>query len=260
MIAWSKTKEKRNSLSYDGFYAAAENKHKDWIPLSFQKAAEHIAKDAIEQYVSANKIIGLGSGPMAEAIIREMRNLSEDVRKTIHCIPSSTQIKHAALESDLLIVDENMVPNIDIVFDGADQIDSKFNMIKGGGGALLKEKVLHSGAKTIVITAESFKFLKTFDRSIPVEVHPFALYTSKKRLESEYNGRAELRLLDEGYPYVTENGNFILDTFFESIPDVKEKEEEIKNIPGILEVGLFTKAANVYYKANEDGSFEKIKP
>ena len=122
-----------------------------------------------------------------------------------------------------------------------------------------KEKVLHSAAKTIVITAESFKFVESFNRSVPVEVHPFALYILQDKLESEQGAKPELRMLDEGYPYITENGNFVLDTIFPSISDVRNKEIELKNIPGVIEVGLFTKHANIYYKANYDGSFDTIK-
>ena len=120
-------------------------------------------------------------------------------------------------------------------------------MIKGGGGALLREKVLHSAARTIIITAESFKFVRSFDRSVPIEVHPFALYVLRDKLQSQEGVKPELRMLNEGYPYVTENGNFVLDTIFQSIPDVRNKEIELKNISGVIEVGLFTKHANVYY-------------
>lgn len=195
---------------------------------------------------------------MAEDIISEIGTLKEDIKSTLQCVPSSYQIKKAALEGDLLIVDESRIPSIDVVFDGADQLDSKFNMIKGGGGALLREKILHSTAKTIVITAESFKYLKTFNRTVPIEIHPFALSVVKKRLESEFKGKSELRMLNEGYPYVTENGNFIFDTLFSSFENMEEKEKELKNIAGVLEVGIFTKHANVYYKAKENGEFENI--
>jgi len=156
------------------------------------------------------------------------------------------------------MVDDSLIPEIDIVFDGADQVDSQLNMIKGGGGALLKEKVLHSGSKALVITAESFKYVESFDRSVPIEVHPFALYMAQTTLESEHEGKPELRMLNEGYPYVTENGNFILDTVFSPIGDVEKKETELKKIPGVIEVGLFTKRANLYYKAKDDGSYKPI--
>jgi ribose 5-phosphate isomerase A len=235
-----------------------KNSH-NWIPQSFQKSAEAIAQDAINQSVKDNQVIGLGSGPMAAAIIREIGKLSEEVKKTLQCVASSTQIKDEALNGNLNIVDPNRIPQIDVVFDGADQVDSDLNMIKGGGGALLREKVLHSAARTIVITAESFKFVSSFDRSVPVEVHPFALYLLLDKLRSQQGVKPELRMLNEGYPYVTENGNFILDTTFQSIPNVKSKEIELKNIPGVVEVGLFTKHASVYYKANDDGSYETIR-
>ena len=235
-----------------------KNSH-NWIPQSFQKSAETIAQDAIKHSVKNNQVIGLGSGPMAAAIIREIGKLSEDVKETLQCVASSTQIKDEALNGNLNIVDPNRIPQIDVVFDGADQVDSDLNMIKGGGGALLREKVLHSAARTIVITAESFKFVRSFDRSVPIEVHPFALYLLLDKLRSQQGVKPELRMLNEGYPYVTENGNFILDTTFQSIPDVKSKEIELKNTPGVVEVGLFTKHASVYYKANDNGSYETIR-
>jgi ribose 5-phosphate isomerase A len=228
---------------------------KNWIPKSFQNAAREIAQHAVRNFVKGHQVIGLGSGPMAESVICEMGRLPHDIKKTLSCIPSSTQIKHAALQGDLVLVEDNYIPKIDLVFDGADQIDSKFNMIKGGGGALLKEKILHLAARTIVITAESSKYLQSFTRSVPIEAHPFALYFVKEKLQSEHGGYPELRMLTEGYPYVTENGNFILETVFKTIPDVRNKEIELKNIPGVIEVGLFTKHGNVYYKANDDGTF-----
>ena len=231
----------------------------NWIPQPFQKSAEAIAQNAVKQFVKNNQVIGLGSGPMAAAIIREMGKLSNDIKETLQCIASSTQIKQEALNGNLGIVDPNQIPRIDVVFDGADQVDSQLNMIKGGGGALLREKILHSAAKTIVITAESFKFVNFFDRSVPIEVHSFALYALQDKLQSQQGIKSELRMLNEGYPYVTENGNFVLDTIFQSIPDVRNKEIELKNTPGVIEVGLFTKHANLYYKAKEDGSFDAIK-
>jgi ribose 5-phosphate isomerase A len=236
-----------------------QNEKTNWIPEASQKSAQTIAKDAVKQFVKSNQVIGFGSGPMAAAIIREIGKLSSNIKETLKCIASSTQIKQEALSGNLTIVDQNLIPEIDVVFDGADQVDSQFNMIKGGGGALLREKVLHSAAKTIVITAESFKFVNSFDRSVPIEVHPFALYALQDKLQSQQGVKPELRMLNEGYPYVTENGNFVLDILFQSIPDVRNKEIELKNIPGVIEVGLFTKHASVYYKAKEDGSFDAIK-
>jgi ribose 5-phosphate isomerase A len=226
-----------------------------WIPRSFQQAATNLAKEVVERFVRSNQIIGLGSGPMAAAIVREMANF--EGKKTLECIPTSFQIKLEAQCSGLKLVAEDRIPMIDIVFDGADQVDAKSNMIKGGGGALLREKIVHSSAKQVVIAAESSKFVQTFSWPVPIEIHPFAIHVVRRKLE-DMAGRPKMRMLKEGYPYVTENGNFILDTHFDFPSDIKHQEVEIKNIAGVIEVGLFTKHANVYYKAKEDGTFETI--
>jgi len=238
-----------------------ETQLKNWIPSPFQDAAKNLAKDAIKQFVKQenNQVIGLGSGPMATEIVREMKDGVKN-KKTIECIATSFQIKLEAQYSGLKVVDESRIPEIDVVFDGADEIDSKYNMIKGGGGALLKEKIVHLAAKKVVIAAESKKFAETFSWPVPIEVSPFAVSIVIKELEQKAEGRPKLRMLNEGYPYVTENGNFILDTGFDfsATNDIRKKEVELKSIPGVVEVGLFTRHANVYYKANADGSFETI--
>jgi ribose 5-phosphate isomerase A len=149
------------------------------------------------------------------------------------------------------------MPEVDVVFDGADEVDAKFNMIKGGGGALLREKIVHSAANQIVIAAESRKFVPTFSWPVPIEIHPFAVHIVRKKLE-DIGGRPKMRMLKEGYPYVTENGNFILDTSFDFPSDIRRQEIELKSLAGVVEVGLFTRRSGVYYKAKEDGSFEVI--
>lgn len=227
----------------------------NWIPRQFQEAAKNLAREAVERFVRPNEVIGLGSGPMAAAIVRELGNF--DRKGTLDCIPTSFQIKLEAQCSGLKLVDEYKLPDIDVVFDGADEVDTNLNMVKGGGGALLREKIIHSAAKQIVIAAESSKFVTTFSWPVPVEIIPFAVHSISKGLE-EIGSKPKLRMLKEGYPYVTENGNFILDTSFHFPLDIKEQEFKLKNIAGVVEVGLFTKLANVYYKAKEEGSFETI--
>jgi ribose 5-phosphate isomerase A len=222
--------------------------------LSPQDAIQKLAKDAVKLAKGA-RVVGLGSGSTAAFIVREIAKLSG--KDSIEFVPTSLQIKIEAEKSGLRMADENRIPDIDIVFDGADQIDNKFNMIKGGGGALLREKILISSAKRVVIVADESKFVQSFGRSVPIEVHPMARSAVAKKLV-EMDGKPALRTLDKGYPFVTENGNIILDTTFASIPDPKKKEMELKSIAGVLEVGLFTRRADVYYKAKRDGSFETI--
>lgn len=220
------------------------------------QSIELLAKDAVERYVKDNQIIGLGSGSTVAFLVKEMARLKN--KNTLKFIVTSLQIKTEAENSGLEIVDENQIPEIDIVFDGADQIDSQYNMIKGGGGALLKEKILISAAKKVIIIADSTKFVGTFNRPVPLEVHPFARSAVSKKLK-EISSQVQLRILEKGYPFITENGNIIFDTTFTSITDVPKKEIELKSIPGVLEVGFFTRRADIYYKAKSDGNFESIR-
>ena len=220
------------------------------------QSIELLAKDAVERYVKDNQIIGLGSGSTVAFLVKEMARLKN--KNTLKFIVTSLQIKTEAENSGLEIVDENQIPEIDIVFDGADQIDSQYNMIKGGGGALLKEKILISAAKKVIIIADSTKFVGTFNRPVPLEVHPFARSAVSKKLK-EISSQVQLRILEKGYPFITENGNIIFDTTFTSITDVPKKEIELKTIPGVLEVGFFTRRADIYYKAKSDGNFESVR-
>jgi ribose 5-phosphate isomerase A len=189
-------------------------------------------------------------------LVRELANLP--YKRSVEFVTTSIQIKIEAEKVGLKIADESNFVDIDVVFDGADQIDSDFNMIKGGGGALLREKVLISAANKVVILADDTKFVKRLTQPVPIEIHKFARSFLLKRLR-EIGGSPKLRTMDKGYPYVTENGNIVLDTSFDSIGNIRNKEIELKNIPGVLEVGLFTRA-NIYYKAKNDGSFEIIQP
>jgi ribose 5-phosphate isomerase A len=231
----------------------------NWVPKSFQAAAQALAKKAAAEFVRNGDIVGLGSGPMAAATVKEIGKLP--VAKSLSCIASSHQIKMEALAAGLSIVDDSKIPEIDIVFDGADEINDNFDMIKGGGGALLKEKIIHAATKKIVIAAESTKFVKKFTWPVPIEVHPFALAFIFGRLK-DLNAVPRLRLREEGYPYVTDNGNLILDSKFnfENGVSVEGKEHELKVLPGIIEVGLFSKHADIYFKASEKGKFEMIYP
>ncbi|HET7148676.1 MAG TPA: ribose 5-phosphate isomerase A [Candidatus Nitrosopolaris sp.] len=214
------------------------------------------AKDAVKRFVKPNQVVGLGSGSTMTSFVRELANLP--YKSSVQFVTTSIQIKIEAEKAGLNIADESNYVDIDVVFDGADQIDSDFNMIKGGGGALLREKVLISAANKVVIVADDTKFVKRLSRPVPIEIHMFARCFLLKRLK-EIGGSPNLRTLEKGYPFVTENGNIVLDTSFDSIGDIRNREIELKNIPGVLEVGLFTRA-NIYYKAKNNGSFEIIQP
>jgi ribose 5-phosphate isomerase A len=215
-----------------------------------------LSQDFFKKYISKGSTIGLGSGSTVEKIVRNFGLL--EYKDTLEFVVSSLQIRIVTESIGLKIIDQSD-GNIDVVLDGADQIDSAFNMIKGGGGALLKEKILISSSKKFVIVAQANKFVDKFSMAIPIEVTPFGRIFVMRELE-KIGGLPRMRMLDKGYPFVTENGNIIYDTLLPKYHNIKETERDLKNIPGVIEVGLFTNHADSYYKIHSENDFESIVP
>ena len=165
------------------------------------------------------------------------------------------QIKLIAEKGGLTLIDADQIDKIDVVFDGADQIDKNKFLIKGGGGALLKENILISAAKKVIIIADKSKFVTNFNRTVPIEIHPSARKIITKTI-LKIDGIPTLRVLERGYPFVTENGNVILDCDFGIIKNPKILQQKILNIPGVLEVGIFTRKPDIIYKAKTNGKFD----
>jgi len=218
---------------------------------------EKLSEDFFKRYIVEGCTIGLGSGRTVERIVRNIGKL--EYKDSLEFIVTSLQIRIVTETMGLKIVEQSKNGIIDVVLDGADQIDSDYNMIKGGGGALLKEKILISSSQKFVIVAQADKFVEKFNMPVPVEVTPFGRNIVMKKLE-EIGGLPKLRMLERGYPFITENGNIIFDTLLPKYEDLKETEMEIKNIPGVIEVGLFTSHACSYYKITGDNDFELISP
>jgi len=223
--------------------------------LTLDDAFKASSSDALK-LVKNNYVLGLGSGRAATTIVRSLGEFLKKNKIKIKAIPTSLQIKIEAEKREIPIIEADQIEHIDLVFDGADQIDENKNMIKGGGGALLREKILINNAKKVVIIADESKFVRKLNRSVPVEVHPFARNTAAKQIQ-KYGGKPNLRVIERGYPFVTENGNVILDCDFGEIVKPKELATKIIEIPGVIEVGLFTKP-DIIYKVKENGKFDVL--
>ena len=224
--------------------------------MSYDDAMGALSNDAL-RLIKNNQIIGLGSGRAATTLVKSLAKLIKLKNYNIRAIPTSLQIKLVAEKAGIQLVDADEVNHIDIVFDGADQIDLQKYVIKGGGGALLRENILFSLAKKIVVIADKTKFVKNFTRTVPIEIHPLArnsVINSIKKL----GGESKIRSLDRGYPFFTENGNIILDCDFGTIKNPKVLTQKIKQIPGVLESGIFLRKPDIIYKAKENGKFEII--
>lgn len=221
-----------------------------------EKSFEKVSKDIIFNHIGQDyHLIGLGSGRAVSIIVN---NLSDSIIENCEFICTSLQIKSEAEKKGLKVLDESKIPQLDLVIDGADQIDENFCMIKGGGGALLREKILFYSSKKTIIIGDHSKFVKNFSRSLPIEVLPFGR-TAVRSFLIKIGGKPIIRTLDKGYPYITENGNLILDTLFDNYNNIIDLEREIKRIPGIIETGFFIKPASIYYKVMEQGNYQIFK-
>ena len=163
--------------------------------MTYDDAITALSNDAVK-LVKNHQTIGLGSGRSATAFVKSLSSLVKKKKFNIKCVPTSLQIKLEAEKGNLHLID-TVLDKIDIVFDGADQIDKGKNLIKGGGGALLRENILINAAKKVVIMADDSKFVTNFNRSVPVEVHPLARNTATKNI-SKIGGRPKIRTLDRG--------------------------------------------------------------
>ena len=220
-------------------------------------ALKGVAKE-VAKSIGPGTVLGLGSGSTVAALLEELSPVVLAKAKTMTGVSTSTQIELVASRCGI-----DLVPfrgSVDLVIDGADQVDKELNMIKGGGGALLREKVVMGSAKSIAIVAAQNKFVRRLCENgvrVPVEVFPMARESAKMKL-SLLGGVPDERLLPKGYPYFTENGNVILDTMFEPVDDPKELEVRIRATPGVAEVGIFTFKPVSVYRLETDGTFEML--
>ena len=219
-----------------------------------KRAAGRRAADLIE----TGSTVGLGTGSTVFFALERIAERIRDEGLTIRGVPTSvdTETKAATFRIPLATLDE--VHSMDLTIDGADEIDGAYQMIKGGGGALLREKVVASLSRRVVIVVGADKVVKrlgtTFD--LPVEVVPFARTVVQRRIEA-MGGVPVLRMgkEDSSTVYVTDNGNEILDVHYKGgIEDAPGLEEALDKIPGIVESGLFIGLAHDMVVGLEDGS------
>ena len=224
--------------------------------MAYDDAIKALSSDALK-LVKDNHVIGLGSGRAATELVKSLAKLIKLKNYNVVGVPTSLQIKMIAEKGNIPLMEADQVNHIDVVFDGADQIDSQKYVIKGGGGALLRENILFSLAKKVVVMADKTKFVKNFTRTVPIEIHPIARNSVSKSIE-KLGGKSEVRSLERGYPFFTENGNIILDCDFGEIKNSKTLSQKIKLIPGVLESGIFLRKPDIIYRAKDNGKFDII--
>jgi ribose 5-phosphate isomerase A len=217
-----------------------------------QQEMKKQAADKAAQYIEDGMIIGLGTGSTVEFAIKKIGELVHDGLH-IKGIPTSLKTKRLATELQIPLTELDEHTEIDVTIDGADEVDSNLNLIKGGGGALTREKIIAYHSKKVIIIVDETKIVKGLgcDSFLPVEVTKFGWQATKKALEA-MGCTAELRkIMDEAF--ITDNQNYILDCDFGKIAEPEALEKEINNIPGVLENGLFIGLADEVIVGSKQG-------
>jgi len=199
---------------------------------------------AAAKLVRDGDVVGLGTGSTAYFAVVALGERVKAGLKIIG-IPTSVQTGELARAVGIPLTTLDEHPEIDITLDGADEVDSQLRLIKGGGGALLREKVIATASKKMVVVADSSKVVAVLGKfPLPVEVVSFARTVVEKKIVS-LGASPKLRTRPDGGPYLTDNGNQILDCSFGKIDDPAALALILSNTPGILEHGLFIGLANL---------------
>ncbi|PGY13161.1 ribose 5-phosphate isomerase A [Bacillus sp. AFS031507] len=202
---------------------------------------KEVGEKAVD-YVKEGMVVGLGTGSTVFYTISKLGKLVQQ-GFSIKGIPTSKQTEKLAIDVGIPIVSLNEIDHIDLAIDGADEVNRDLDLIKGGGGALLREKIIAKAAKTFIVVSDSHKNVDTLGTfPLPIEVVPFGYEMTMKYIR-ELGGNPKLREKD-GNPFLTDNGNFIIDSSFQEINHPKELEENLNLIPGVVDNGLFVGLAD----------------
>ena len=229
-------------------------------PQTEQDAAKSAAgRKAVEAYLRSGMQVGLGSGTTSHWFVRHVAEAMKDGLEIVG-VPTSTATRDLALELGVPLADLNDVGVLDITIDGADEIDRAGAMIKGGGAALLWERIVANASRRMVAVVDNLKVVDTLGAfPLPIEVIPFGWKSTQRSLEELFAeaGYGEVRIErrpHEDGPRVTDSGHYILDAHLERIPDKTAIADRLNLIPGVVENGLFVGVAEEMVIGRPDGS------
>lgn len=224
--------------------------------LSVNEIKQKVAAEAVN-FVQQDMVIGIGSGSTVFYFIEELgKKVKSGLRVT--GVPTSLQTLSLANEQGINMTSLNDLPAIDLVIDGADEIDPQLQLIKGGGAALLQEKMVANAAREVLIIADNSKSVSRLGKfPLPVEVIPHGCKIVQQQIQQRYNIKAPLRIKNDR-PLVTDHGHYILDCYFEKIEDAASLNIDLHLIPGVVETGLFVNLCHKALIGHPDGHIETI--
>jgi len=219
------------------------------------KSLKQIAAEKAVEFIEDGMMLGLGTGSTTLFALKKIASLmNEGKLKNIRGIPTSVQTERAARELNIPLATLIERPHVDLTIDGADEVDSNLNLIKGGGGALLREKVIAEASTTEIIIVDETKISQFLGEkwAVPVEVIPFALGSIENFLR-ELGAKINIRVKADNSPYLTDEKNLIIDANFGPIKDPAELALKLSKKAGIVEHGLFIGLADRVIVAYSDG-------
>ena len=225
--------------------------------MNSDEMKEKAAQKAME-YVTSGMKLGLGTGSTAAKFVDLVGAAVANGLEVI-CVPTSEATREQAAALNIPLTTLEQTPHLDVTVDGADELDEHLRLVKGGGGALLREKIVATSSDKMVVIADDSKFVETLGQfPLPVEVVQFGLKSSLDMMESlaervGCTGDLKQRMNVDGSPYITDNGNFIIDCHFGRIEKPEALSGAFTQVPGVVENGLFLGIADVAIIAGEEG-------
>ncbi|AIQ17894.1 ribose 5-phosphate isomerase [Paenibacillus sp. FSL H7-0357] len=217
---------------------------------------KQLAAEKAVEYVEDGMKVGLGTGSTAYWAIRKLGERVQQGLK-ITAVATSRASEEQARELGIPLVAFGDVDHLDLTIDGADELDGRLQLIKGGGGALLREKIVAMGSTRMIVVADESKAVETLGKfPLPVEIVPFAWEWTVAEL-AKLGCKPELRRSGDEL-YKTDNGNYIADCRFEAIASARELAMSLQGIPGVVEHGLFIGIADLAIIGKNDGSIEIV--
>lgn len=220
---------------------------------------KQIAAERAVSYIQDGMTVGLGTGSTAAYAIHALGRRFQTESLSLRCIATSQESEALGLTYGLSFADFGAVSSFDITIDGADEVDAEFRLIKGRGGALVREKIAAAATKAEIIVVDSGKVKAALGaHPLPVAILPYAWQWTQAKIESRFEVPAPRRLAPDGGPFVSDDGLFILDLAFGGpLPDPDTLEQRLKTVVGVVEVGLFVGLCRRLVIGYDDGRIEE---
>lgn len=219
-----------------------------------QDTWKQLVGEAAAKLIENGMIIGLGTGSTTTYLIHALARRINDGLTIIGAVPTSNATAQLARSLNIPLTSLDAHPELDLTIDSADEIDPQLSLIKGGGGALLREKIVASSSRSFVVIADITKLVPQLNHAfpLPIEIVPFAAAPVRRRLEA-MGASAQVRMVGNE-AYTTDNGNMILDCFFPGgIATPQELQDRLLHIVGVVETGLFLNMVEQAFIAGPDG-------